>query len=87
MLGKLIYWGITKTLGIPVFPLLKEFEQSERLSSDELHSMQFSKILKLLECATHNSLYYKKMFHELGADVRDIKTFEDSSAAMASNML
>ena len=77
LLGKLIYWGITKTLRMPVFSLLKEFEQSEKLSLDELHRIEFVKTLTLLEYAIHNSPYYKKIFQDLGAEMEDIKSFDD----------
>lgn len=72
-LAKLSYRLITSSLRMPVFSLLKDFENAERLSKDQLLKHQWDKLQKLIKHAVLHSPYYRKVFADLGSEPEDIK--------------
>ena len=76
-LGKLSYKLITASLRMPVFTLLREFEQAEKMSRDQLRTYQWLKLRRLIKHAVSFSPYYRRLFSEIGAEPDDIRD-EDS---------
>lgn len=69
-LGDIIY-------GSCVSKRLREFQQSDRITEDELLSLQNAKLQRLIEHCYATVPYYKRVFDERGILPQDIKSKED----------
>ena len=69
-LGDIIY-------GSCVSKRLREFQQSDRITEDELLSLQNAKLQRLIEHCYATVPYYKRVFDERGIRPQDIKSKED----------
>lgn len=82
----MIYAPFVKHVSLPLYhwwhgsELLKNirtFEDSQWLSQERLRAMQWQRLSRLLEHAYENVPYYQEKFKEIGAEPRDIRSFED----------
>ena len=58
-------------------PAMHAALQDQFLSSDELRELQFRKLSALIQHAFQTVPYYRRMFHEVGLQPGDIKTWQD----------
>ena len=56
---------------------IRTFEDSQWLPQERLRAMQWERLSQLLEHAYENVPYYQEKFKEIGAEPRDIRSFED----------
>ncbi len=59
------------------FNRLDELLKMQYLSTEELRTIQFAELSKLINHAYSTTVYYNKVFKELGITPNDIKSFED----------
>ncbi len=55
----------------------KFLERSQFFSQEELASYQLSEVVRLIQYASENVPFYKKLFKELNLSIRNIKTIKD----------
>ncbi|WP_162909782.1 phenylacetate--CoA ligase family protein [Aggregatilinea lenta] len=69
------FWVTFK--GITRYKHLEVLLKNEKLSQDQLQILQWQKLTALLTHAYQNVPYYQRVFEQLGATPRDIRTKED----------
>jgi phenylacetate-CoA ligase len=63
--------------GTRVLPHLRSLGTTQFLDPDRLHDLRLRKLRAILEHAFHNTVFYRKRFHEAGITPDDIRDFDD----------
>ncbi len=76
-IAKTTFYIIEKLRREPLFRYLKELEENQWLSPDEIRELQWRKLLKLMEHAYENVRYYHNLFKKHNIYPNDISNPED----------
>ena len=63
--------------GFDIPPRVKALEKSQYFSADELHELQWRKLIRILKIAYDNVPYYGELFRSIGLTPEDIRTEDD----------
>src|SRR5262249_40971852 len=74
---QLYYPMLDRVRQIPFSRALSESERNQRLSEDELRSIEFRKLRTILDHAERNSSYYQGAFANANVCASDLKCTED----------
>ncbi|MGB5108082.1 MAG: hypothetical protein WBP29_05940 [Candidatus Zixiibacteriota bacterium] len=73
----LIYFPVQKLRGETIRKYLREVQDFEQLSPEQMRQVQWQKLKMMLTRAVADSPYYRQLLQSRGIDVRDIHTFDD----------
>ncbi len=77
VLGRVLYPTWERLRGRPTFPLLRQLQNSERLSTDELTAHRTGALRRLVRHAYQHTAHYRELFDRAGVHPGDIARLED----------